>query len=389
MPDAIENQDQNTAQKLDFKQFDADSHVQEIGGSWELYLADEFKSRRPAVIDNPYVSERPNRNKTWYIDGRLVPKNQGNGGVVMSTPAEMDFAKSKPVPIEIQACTDPVGRAKLMKQEGIAHSVLFSTLFLETVTDDLVYEAALMRAWNDWMSDMCAQASDVLTFSALVPVRDPHLAVQEMRHAKDKGACSVMILPTAGERMLHDPLIDPFWAEAEKIGMPVVVHIGWPAPRVTYECTTPSTIFLGAFDLSVWWAYISVFTGGILDRFPNLKVSFVEHDARFFEIFMERAMHWYPTSACKPWPAKKSPMDYLREHQVYFGFEGDYDYLPAFMDLVGEDRVMGAFDFPHTHYGVASLSTSYDFMRNHKHLSVERKRKLLNDNTAAFYGFRI
>ena len=48
---------------------------------------------------------------------------------------------------------------------------------------------------------------------------------------------------------------------------------------------------------------------------------------------------------------------------------------------------MGAFDFPHTHYGVASLSTSYDFMRNHERLSVDRKRKLLNANTAAFYGF--
>lgn len=385
MPDVLER---STAQDLTFKQFDADSHVQEIGGSWELYLADAFKDRRPQVLDNPYVSQRPNRNKTWYIDGRLVPKNQGNGGVVMSTPAEMDFAKSKPVPIEIQACTDPVGRAALMKQEGISRSVVYSTLFLETVTDDLVYEAALMRAWNDWMSDMCAQSSGVLEYAALVPIRDAHLAVQEMRHARDKGAACVMILPTAGERMLHDPLIDPFWAEAERLGVPVVVHIGWPSPRVTYECTTPSTIFLGAFDLSVWWAYISVFTGGILDRFPNLKIAFVEHDARFFGVFFERAMHWYPTSACKPWPAKRSPKDYLREHQVYFGFEGDYAYLPEFMDLVGEDRVMGAFDFPHTHYGVASLSVSYDFMRNHERLSIGRKRKLLNDNIAAFYGFR-
>ncbi len=372
---------------FDFKQLDADSHVQEVGGSWELYLADEFKHRRPQVLDNPYVSERPHRNKTWYIDGRLIPKNQGNGAVVMSTPAEMEFARQKPVPVDIQACTDPIGRAALMKQQGISRTVLFSTLFLETLTDDLVYEAALMRAWNDWISDMCAKAPDVLSFAALVPIRDPHLAVREMRHAKERGAVTVMILPTAGDRMLHDPLLDPFWAEAERIGMPVSIHIGWPNPRVTNECTTPSTVFLGAFDLSVWWGYISIFTGGILDRFPELKVSFVEHDARFFSLFLERATHWYPTSVCKPWPARKSPTAYLREHQVYFGFEGDYAYMPEFMDLVGEDRVMGAFDFPHTHYGVASLSTAYDFMRNHEGLSLSRKRKVMHDNIAAFYGF--
>src|SRR5262249_15280934 len=139
---------------LDYKQFDADSHVQEVGDSWELFLAEEHAHRRPPVIDNPFVSLRPHRHKTWYIHGRLVPKKQGNGGVVMSTPAEMDFAKSKPVSVAAQACTDPLLRARIMKEQGVDRTVLFSTLFLETLTDDLVYEAALMRAWNDWMAKM-------------------------------------------------------------------------------------------------------------------------------------------------------------------------------------------------------------------------------------------
>lgn len=374
--------------RLDFKQYDADSHVQEIGGSWEMYLDDAYKNRRPAVIDNPHVSERPYRNKTWYIDGRLIPKNQGNGGVVMSTPCEMEFALRKPVAAEVQACTDPVRRGRMMREQGIDRTVLYSTLFLETLTDDLVYEAALMRSWNTWMSEMCKKDKDMLRFAAPVPIREPLLAVKEMQKAKELGADAVMILPTAGERMLHDQVLDPFWAEAVNLRMPVVVHIGWPAPRVTAECTTPSTVFLGAFDTSVWWAYISVFTGGIFDRFPDLKLAFVEHDARFFDVFIERAMHWWPTEACKPWPCKKSPEAVLKEHKIYFGFEGDYAYLPKFMDLVGEDRVMGAFDFPHTHYGVANLSASFDFMRNHEQLSLARKKKLLHDNSAAFYGWK-
>lgn len=373
--------------KFDFKQFDSDSHIQETGGSWELYLDEAFQHRRPHVIDNPFVSERPERNKTWYIDGRLVPKNQGAGGVVMSTPCEMDFAKRKPVPVEVQACTDPVRRAEFMRESGVDRSVLFSTLFLETLTDDLVYEAALMRAWNDWMAQMCARSSGALDYAALVPVRDPWLAVREMQHAKERGAVTVMILPTAGERMLHDPLLDPFWSEAQNLNMPVCVHIGWPNPRVTNECTTPSSIFLGAFDTSVWWGYLSVLTGGIFDRFKHLKIAFLEHDARWFKLFLERAMHWYPTAACKPWPAKKSPEAYLREHQVYFSYEGDYAFMPEFMELVGTDRVMGAFDFPHTHYGVASISASFDFMREHTGLSYDLKRKVLHDNCAAFYGF--
>ena len=372
---------------FNFRQFDADSHIQETGGSWEMYLDNEFESRRPAVIDNPYVSERPHRNKTWYIDGRLIPKNQGSGAVVMSTPCEMEFGMTKPIPLEVQACTSPVDRANLMREMGIDRTVLYSTLFLETLTDDLIYEAALMHSWNIWMSETCKQDKDMLRFAALVPIRDPFLALQEMQKARELGADAVMILPTAGERWLHDRIFDPFWAEAVNLKMPVAVHIGWPAHRVTQECTTPSTIFLGAFDTSVWWAYISVFTGGIFDRFPQLKLAFLEHDARFFELFLYRAMHWWPTEACKPWPSNKSPKDVLNDHQIYFSFEGDYDYLPHFTKFVGEDRVMGAFDFPHTHYGVASLSAAFDFIRNHGNLSSETKRKLLHDNAASFYGW--
>ncbi len=383
----LDFQAQEVTASQDLYWVDPDSHIQELPGSWELYLDEQFADRRPSVIDNPYVSQRPKRNRTWYIDGQLVPKNQGHGGVVMSTPADMTFAKSKPVPVEVQACTDPVMRAKYMEDTGICRSVMYSTLFLQPLTDDLVYEAALMRSWNRWMSDMCKKSLGRLTFGALIPIRDPHLAIKEMQVAKELGAAAVMILPTAGERHLHDPLLDPFWSEAQNLGMPVAIHIGWPNPRVTYECTTPSSIFLGAFETSVWWGYLSIFTGGILDRFPNLKVAFLEHDSQWFKLFLERAMHWYPTNAASPWPAKKSPLEYLKEHQIFFVFEGKYSFMPEFLKLVGEDRVMGALDFPHTHYGTASLSESFDFIKNHKHLTDEQKRKVLRDNSVAFYGF--
>ena len=373
---------------FDFKQIDADSHVQETGGSWELYLAEEYKDRRPAVIENPYVSGRPLRDKTWYIDGRLVPKNQGSGAVVMSTPAEMSFAKKKPVAVPVQACTDPLERVEYMRRANVHRTVMFSTLFLETVTDDLVYEAALMRAWNTWASEMCKQSPEHLAFGAVVPVRDPGLAVRELRHAKELGACTVMVLPTAGRHHLHERFLDPFWAEAQHLDMPVSVHIGWPNPDVVHDCTSPCAVFLGAFETSMWWAYLSVFAGGILDRFPKLRVGFFENDCRWFEIFVARALHWQPTTAAFPWPAKRSVKDYLAEAQVFFSYEGDFAALPRFLDLVCDDKVMAAMDFPHTHYGTANLSEALDFVRNHEHLTPARKRKLLRDNALAFFGWK-
>jgi uncharacterized protein len=378
--------EQATSGALRYAQIDSDSHIQEAGGSWEMYLDPAYESRRPVIIDNPHVPGRPHRNKTWYLDGQLVPKNQGPAGVVMSTPVEMDFAQGKAVAPDIQACTNPTARADLMLGMGIDRTVMFSTLFLQAFTDDLGYEAALMRSWNRWMADVTADYP-ALKYAALVPVRDATLAAAEVRFAKANGAATVMILPAAGDKLLHDPVLDPFWAACVEQDMPVSIHIGWPQPRVTNEATTPSTVFLGAFETSLWWAYVSVFTGGLFERFPGLRVAFMEHDARWFELFMARSTHWYPTSAASPWPQAASPLDTLRGNPIYFSYEGDYAFLPRFLDIAGQDRVMGALDFPHTHYGTASLSIAWDLLRDHETLTDDQKRAVLRENALGFYGF--
>ena len=84
-----------------------------------------------------------------------------------------------------------------------------------------------------------------------------------------------------------------------------------------------------------------------------------------------------------------SPEACLKDREIYFSFEGDYNYMPYFLNMVGEDRVMGALDFPHTHYGVgANLSVALDLIRNHKELTESQKKKVLLDNSVAFYGFK-
>ena len=205
------------------------------------------------------------RNKTWYLDGQLVPKNHLPAGVVMSTPVEMDFAQGKAVAPDIQACTNPAARADLMLGMGIDRTVMFSTLFLQAFTDDLGYEAALMRSWNRWMADVTAdypaQGYAALCRSATRPWPPPRCA-----SPSKTAAATVMILPAVGDKLLHDPVLDPFWAACVEQDMPVSIHIGWPQPRVTNEATTPSTVFLGVFETSLWWAYVSVFTGGLFER---------------------------------------------------------------------------------------------------------------------------
>lgn len=372
---------------FDYDQIDCDSHIQEGANTWEKYVEPAYAHRRPVVIENQNVSDRPKRNRTWYMDGQLVPRNQGSGAVVMSTPTDMQFALDKPVHPDVQSCADPQARAEATYAAGLRRTVMFSTLFLQAFTEDIGYEAALMRAWNRWMSDVRSVAPDTLRYGALVPLRDPALAVDTIIEAKSLGADTVMVLPTAGDMLLHDDRLDRVWATCVDLDISVSVHIGWPQPYVTNTCKTPSAAFLGAFDTSMWWAYLSFLTGGILDRHPNLRVAFFENDSRFFELFLSRANHWFPTAAASPWPTSSRALDVVRDNKVYFSFEGDFKLLPGFLDLVGSDRVMAALDFPHTHYGTASLSVALDLVRDHPGLDDVQKRWMLRDAARDFYAY--
>jgi predicted TIM-barrel fold metal-dependent hydrolase len=337
---------------MQYGYIDADSHVVELGGSWEEHLEAKFATRRPRVNDHPGMA------------------HAGRG----------------PVSPAIQGFCDVDGRKAALRERNVDRSVLYSTWFLQPPSDDLEYEAALARAWNRFMAERCRQDPQTFRFAAVVPLRDTNTAVQVAREARALGAETAMILPTAGERMLDEGHLDPFWATMQELDMRVAIHVGWGDPRLTATLLNPADLFLG-MEVFMWNAYVSVMTGAIFERFPNLQVVFVGHEPRWLEIFLYRAEIWYASETARPWPIKKSPRQVLREHSIYFTYEGDVDYLPTFLSIAGEDRVMAALDFPHgAPVGERTSSTLGD-IAGHAGIDEAQKRRVLRDNAIAFYGW--
>jgi predicted TIM-barrel fold metal-dependent hydrolase len=372
---------------------DADSHVVELGGTWEEHIEAKFADRRPMAIDYPHlpgvagVPGRPERDRTWLVDGALQPRHYGPGGVLMSTPADMAHARHRPVTPAIQGLADVAGRSAAMRERNVVRSVLYSTWFLQPPSDDLEYEAALARAWNRFAADRCRQDPSMFRFAAVVPLRDTHLAVQVAREARALGAETAMILPTAGERMLHESHLDPFWATLQDLDMRAAIHIGWGDPRFTATLLNSADLYLG-IEVFMWNAYVSMLASGVFDRFAHLKLVFVEHEPRWLELFLHRAEIWYHSETAKPWPSKKSPREVLREHAIYFTYEGELEYLPTFLAVAGQDRVMAALDFPHSHYEGERMSSALGDIADDTGLDAAQKRRVLRDNAVAFYGWK-
>lgn len=222
-----------------------------------------------------------------------------------------------------------------------------------------------------------------------MPLRAPQEGVKEVRRAKALGASAITITGTAGDILLHDRRFDPVWAEIQDQGMPLCIHVGWTHDGIGASCDSPAAGFILNFELGIVFGLFSFLAGGILDRFPRLRIAFIEGGADWFPTAVGRMEKWRKTPTAEVWPAEKGPMEYLREREIYFTVEGDEDTLVDFVNFVGVNRILGAADFPHVHYEGGKLGEAFGDIREREDISDSDKDLIFGANALNFYGYKV
>lgn len=361
---------------------DADSHVEEPVEAWS-YLEPEYQSRKPFPITGDNRPDLFGMNSFWYVDGKVFPHPIGRGVTIYATPVTMERAKLKPFSIESQTLTDPDARLRDLDQAGLSAQVNFPTLFLEPLTEDPAFEAALMRSYNTYMAAQCGKRGDRLKWGAVLPMRSVPDAVEEVRRGKDRGAvCAATTYGTLGDRLLEDRALDPIWAELERQGLPLCIHCGWSNPAITHAFDTSYGSHVLGFTLPVLMAFYAFTGGGILDRFPRLKLAFLEAGCEWVPYLVQRMDHYFESETRKraPLPQRKAS-EYLRECQIYFTTEAEEKHLPQVLDFVGQDRVMVSADMPHGEAREAAVEE----IDERDDLTEAQKRAILSENAMRFY----
>ena len=175
-----------------------------------------------------------------------------------------------------------------MDREGIDVSVVYRTFSHMVVSIDHLepsYATACCAAFNDWLAAYCAVDSRRLRPAAIVSLHDPELAAAEARRAvEDKGHVAVVLLPMpCGGRYVHAPEFDVLWAEVVRLGVPVAFHGTSGGASRDYASNRfrglPSFRTLNhasAFPIELMLALAAMIVGGVLERFPDLRVGFLE-----------------------------------------------------------------------------------------------------------------
>lgn len=362
---------------------DVDSHVEEPEEAWAS-LDERYADRRPFPILARDVPALGGMNAFWFVDGAVFPKPIGRGTLVYGTPTEMRFAREKPFTIASQSLTDVGQRLKDMDGAGIAVQVIFPTVFLQPMSEDVLFEAALMRSYNAWIGKTCAARPDRLKWAAMVPLRDPRLAIDELHRARELGAAVVGLFGTVGEMMLHDRYLDPFFAEVERLGLPLGVHAGWSHPGIMRSVDDMTGARAVSFTLPVMMGFYSFLAGGILERHPGLKVAFLEIGAQWVPYLVQRIDHYHHADKALgyPVPVRRPVRETLRECQVYFTPEADELLLPQAAEFVGEDRLLFEGDMPHAE----AREGAKEELLARADLSEDLKWKILSENGRRFLG---
>ena len=159
---------------------DADGHVHEENILFSEYLEPAYRDRTGGWELNA------DSNRRFVVDGIEHP------------PFPREISVRKPMTAE--------NRLKVLDKERIRLAVLFPSAALVAGYLEPGFAAAMMRAYNSWISDWCRPFSDRLKFAASIALFDVDEAIREARRAVgDLGAVAVTVRPNPalGQRLDH------------------------------------------------------------------------------------------------------------------------------------------------------------------------------------------
>jgi uncharacterized protein len=371
---------------------DSDMHVMEPPDLWQRYMPPAWEHAAPVGMTEIERDMRVKvKNAVLLRLGHLRPRA---GGTPWRREQESVYTAAE------ARGWDAASQVEAMEVEHLDSTVLFPSrglfvLSLQSAShigpDGLEPElaTAIARAYNDWMADFVrdtGRPGRVFGAAMLAP-HDVGGAVEELARCADLGFKAAFLTPgLVDNRPWHHPVYDPVWREAERLGVPVCFHGG----GTTY--LKPDFAFSEHLDkLMLWHPFnqplgimfvVACFTsGGILERFPGLRVGLLEGNCSWAPFLMYRLdEHWEWTGRYEAPEVRRKPSEYLRSN-CFLSCEADEVTARHYFDDFGDDNVVFSTDYPHADSKFPSATDTFLSLP----FADSTKRKVLWDNYARLY----
>jgi predicted TIM-barrel fold metal-dependent hydrolase len=208
------------------------------------------------------------------------------------------------------------------------------------------------RAFNRTLTDWASPAPDRLLINYQIPIHDIDAAVDEVRQAADEG-CKSLQLPVypveVGLPDYWDQRYDPLWAVIQETGLPICLHIGLNTQLDSLAQRDPTPqkgIMVPMVALSTAEAMGMWVLGGVLARFPDLKIVFVEPGVGWVAWWLSMVDDMAIRQGYE-FPALSELPSYYFHRNVSLTFIDEPDVLRHAREQIGVENVMWSSDYPH------------------------------------------
>jgi predicted TIM-barrel fold metal-dependent hydrolase len=168
-----------------------------------------------------------------------------------------------------------------------------------------------------------------------------------------RGAVTAMLPTNVYGRNLGESFFYPIYEAAEKIGMTLSVH--------------PQTM-IGE---------------GVFDRFPRLRVGFMEGGADWLPFWMERLDEHVEKLAPQMPNLRRRPSEIIRSEQIVLTCESEESGLDRVLEAAGAGTVLYASDYCHWD---CNFPDSVKDICEARDLSLAQKERILGRNAVEFFG---
>ena len=355
---------------------------------WQKRVPAEWRERAPNVVDTP-------DGPYWVCSGdRWDPWGGRKGAAGAQGGRRTALEKGGVLEPGVLRPTTTALRLADMDRDSVDATVMYGPIVPLLIADPELRRVCY-RAYNEWLAEFCATASDRLVGAGLIPIDDAKSAADEVRHLKQLRLRTGMFLAARVDVPLWDESWEPLWDAAAETGIVIGFHLGGGLRTVTFsgpKASDPGNlgVRVACSTLQMDEPLAAVIFSGALERHPKLKIVLAETGIGWLPYMVERMDDSYQRflDAGDFWRAHgglqltMAPSAYFRR-QVWATFQIDHVGL-RLIDVLGDDRVMWASDYPHA--DSTWPESQQAIAANFKDVADPARRRILCDNARALYG---
>jgi predicted TIM-barrel fold metal-dependent hydrolase len=343
---------------------DADAHVLESEETWDFLQPNENRFR--PILVRPVADS--GADQLWSIDGRTIASLAHRG---------LKATERRPSLVDVDATTleNVPKRLAQMDRLGVDIQVIFPTLFLHRLTDNVEAEQALARSYNRFMAAKCADTGGRLRWVMELPWISIPDALDELRACAELGACGVHAHGLEMGRIISDPYFFPVFEDAQTFELPICIHAGdgdWKSQGRTLATTAPTFILSKIPGIIAFHALFSV---DIYRQFPDLRFGFIELSSDWIPYIASDLRLRYGRSD------SSSPPQRLFDDKKIFVCCQNSDDLEHVLQHIDASRLLFGTDYSHTDT-TADLEGISEFQATNK---PEIVHQILSLNPQRFY----